>query len=394
ITQVNSLVNTFSLEYNNRVKEIVQQASSNYPYTFNPQQLEELEQIKLSLVLFIFMKAKARNICVEKAIELKDKAVEEIVDRELERQEKDPNYKITYTLKDLNYVKDHLNQIKHHVEIGKFQTKKFMTTYTELLEKHQYETRQHEQKHHLSSTVTEQKDYCSLCYTPPLQLAEYFKLFWIWYTSYSAKFYLSKTIEYTDKLVTELWGEERTNILTAITNLIFSIVYSKISRRFQEIPTSISALTNTLQPFTSTSGTTLPLTSSNTTESNMTLTGDQLKELLKKVTDGFKETAQSIKSETHRSFEPLFLKRFTTLENKNKWHYELYNIRQEQNKRVDKYSARFKRLLAKVDPAKVLPEEYTTRIYISGLKEEIVMLIVLENTNILADAMKNVVKVE
>ena len=48
ITQVNSLVNIFSLEYNNWVKEIVQQASSNYPYTFDlQQQLEELEQIKV-----------------------------------------------------------------------------------------------------------------------------------------------------------------------------------------------------------------------------------------------------------------------------------------------------------------------------------------------------------
>ncbi|CAG8821917.1 23342_t:CDS:1, partial [Dentiscutata erythropus] len=65
-----------------------------------------------------------------------------------------------------------------------------------------------------------------------------------------------------------------------------------------------------------------------------------------------------------------------------------------QNERVDEYSARFKRLLAKVDPAKVLPEEYTTRMYISSLEEEIAMLVVLENTNILADVMKNATKVE
>ncbi|CAG8819330.1 23102_t:CDS:1, partial [Dentiscutata erythropus] len=72
--------------------------------------------------------------------------------------------------------------------------------------------------------------------------------------------------------------------------------------------------------------------------------------------------------------------------NKNKWHYELHNIRQGKDERVDEYFARFKRLLAKVDPEKVLPEEYTTRMYISGLEEEIAMLVVLENTNILADA--------
>ena len=58
--------------------------------------------------------AKAQNACVEKAIELKNKAVSDIVDRELAKQKKDPNYESFYTLKDLNTVKDHLEQIEHH----------------------------------------------------------------------------------------------------------------------------------------------------------------------------------------------------------------------------------------------------------------------------------------
>lgn len=61
--------------------------------------------------------AKARNACVEKAIELKNQAVSEIVDRELAKQEKDPKYETVYTLKDLNTVKAHLEQIEHHVWI-------------------------------------------------------------------------------------------------------------------------------------------------------------------------------------------------------------------------------------------------------------------------------------
>ena len=61
--------------------------------------------------------AKRRNDCVAEAIKLKDEAVTEIVERELAREEKDPNYEVTYTLKDLNRVKDHLDQIKHHVWI-------------------------------------------------------------------------------------------------------------------------------------------------------------------------------------------------------------------------------------------------------------------------------------
>jgi hypothetical protein len=63
------------------------------------------------------MRAKARNACVEKAIELKDQAVSEIVERELAKQEENPEYETCYTLKDLNIVKDHLDQIKHHVWI-------------------------------------------------------------------------------------------------------------------------------------------------------------------------------------------------------------------------------------------------------------------------------------
>jgi hypothetical protein len=48
------------------------------------------------------MRAKARNTCVDTAIEIKEEVVNEIVDRELEKQEKDPNYISTFTLKDLN----------------------------------------------------------------------------------------------------------------------------------------------------------------------------------------------------------------------------------------------------------------------------------------------------
>jgi hypothetical protein len=63
------------------------------------------------------MRAKARNTCVEEAIKIKDDTVEEIVDRELAKQEKDSNYISTFTLKDLNRVKDCIEQIDHHVWI-------------------------------------------------------------------------------------------------------------------------------------------------------------------------------------------------------------------------------------------------------------------------------------
>ncbi|RHZ72697.1 hypothetical protein Glove_241g48 [Diversispora epigaea] len=61
--------------------------------------------------------AKRRNDCVDEAIKQKNEAISEIVKKELSREEKDSNYKVTYTLKDLNRVKDHLDLIKHHVWI-------------------------------------------------------------------------------------------------------------------------------------------------------------------------------------------------------------------------------------------------------------------------------------
>ena len=63
------------------------------------------------------MKAKARNLCVEKAIEIKNQTVNELVDREITKSEQNPEYESFYTLKDLNRVKDCLEQIEHHTWI-------------------------------------------------------------------------------------------------------------------------------------------------------------------------------------------------------------------------------------------------------------------------------------
>ncbi|RHZ54936.1 hypothetical protein Glove_421g160 [Diversispora epigaea] len=124
IESLHNLTSKFALEYSNRVREIVQQTEINsYPPTFNSQQLEELKQIRAQLhilfntrdnCLFKFMRAKARNLCVEKAIEIKNETVNEIVDREIAKSEQDPEHESFYTLKDLNRVKDCLDQIEHH----------------------------------------------------------------------------------------------------------------------------------------------------------------------------------------------------------------------------------------------------------------------------------------
>ncbi|RHZ89990.1 hypothetical protein Glove_9g359 [Diversispora epigaea] len=53
-------------------------------------------------IILLMVIVKKRNDCVDEAIKQKNKAISEIVERELSREEKDPNYEVTYTLKDLN----------------------------------------------------------------------------------------------------------------------------------------------------------------------------------------------------------------------------------------------------------------------------------------------------
>lgn len=315
---------------------------------------------------------------------------------------------------------------------------------SDLFKQHQSETKIHEQLHQTSTTIINPRDYCYLCHTPPLIPPQHFNSFWNWYVSYSAKSYSSKTIEYFDQIVKGILEKPLQIDLKAVTSFIFSIVYTQvpgdlkllqtsiihtlktqvsIRKNFiQPPPVTISAATSSLASLTPTQ----PINNKTTsTTPTMSITDQQLKELLKKVTDGFKETAQSLKVENHifpiehfygkatedpmewlasfnraatannwtnnrrlqiapgylkgvaaqwfddatinywnnntyplASFEPLFIKRFTTLENKSKWHYELHNLQQEKNERVDEYSVRFKRLVAKVDPTNVFPDEY------------------------------------
>ncbi|RHZ83560.1 hypothetical protein Glove_91g117 [Diversispora epigaea] len=396
IELLNNLVSQFSLEYSKRVREIVQQAENNsYPSTFNSQQLQELEQIR------------------------------------------------------------------------------FMSTYNELLEQHQYDTRVHEQKHKNSSTVLELQEYCNLCFSSPLNPPQHFSHFWNWYISYSAKSYSSKTIEYFNKIIKGLLEKPPKIDIDVIREFIFSFTYIKVPGDFTTIQNAIiktlktqistrrkpvttlpsniiSTITSTLNPLTPTES-----------ETTMSLSADQLKEILKKVTDGFKETAQTIKAETHvfpigpfygkatedpvewiasfnraanannwtsnrklqiapgylkgvaahwcddstitywdnnsypdRSFVSLFTKRFTTLENKNKWHYELHNIKQEKNERVDEYSVQFQKLAKKVDPTDAIPDDYKTRMYISGLNEEVAAMVAIDTPATLTDTIKAAAKVE
>ena len=190
---------------------------------------------------------------------------------------------------------------------------------SDLFKQHQSETKIHEQLHQTSTTIINPRDYCYLCHTPPLNPPQHFNSFWNWYVSYSAKSYSSKTIEYFDQIVKGILEKPLRIDLKAVTSFIFSIVYiqvpgdlkllqtsiihtlkTQVSIRknfIQPSPVTISAATSSLAPLTPTQPINNPKTTSTTT--TMSMTDQQLKELLKKVTDGFKETAQSLKVENH-----------------------------------------------------------------------------------------------
>ncbi|RHZ45487.1 hypothetical protein Glove_673g50 [Diversispora epigaea] len=68
-------------------------------------------------IILLIVIAKRHNDYIDEAIKQKNKVLSEIIKRELSREEKDLNYEVTYTLKDLNQVKDYLDLIKHHVWI-------------------------------------------------------------------------------------------------------------------------------------------------------------------------------------------------------------------------------------------------------------------------------------
>jgi hypothetical protein len=67
-----------------------------------------------------------------------------------------------------------------------------------------------------------------------------------------------------------------------------------------------------------------------------------------------------------------FVNHFSTIEQQNKWHYELNDILQGRDEKVESYSNRFKRLRKKVDPDSNLPEPYVIRLFLKGLKKDLV----------------------
>jgi len=75
------------------------------------------------------------------------------------------------------------------------------------------------------------------------------------------------------------------------------------------------------------------------------------------------------------SFVPCFLNKFSTEEKQNLWHHQLNELRQGPYEKVDFYAGKFKKLLKKVDPSLALPNSYTVRLFLNGLRKNIVPLV-------------------
>src|SRR4051794_16994416 len=87
---------------------------------------------------------------------------------------------------------------------------------------------------------------------------------------------------------------------------------------------------------------------------------------------GWKFAADEDDAET---FVFKFINHFSTIEQQNKWHYELNDILQERDEKVESYSNRFKRLRKKVNPDSNLPGSYIIRLFLKGLKKDLMQYV-------------------
>ncbi|CAG8557269.1 9475_t:CDS:1, partial [Funneliformis caledonium] len=97
---------------------------------------------------------------------------------------------------------------------------------------------------------------------------------------------------------------------------------------------------------------------------------------------------------TAASFVLLFLKKFSTEEKQNLWHYQLNTLRQGPYEKVDFYAGKFKRLLKKVNSSSALSDKYTVRLFLNGLRKNIVLLVTFSHPKNVEEAIDVAKQVE
>ena len=77
-------------------------------------------------------------------------------------------------------------------------------------------------------------------------------------------------------------------------------------------------------------------------------------------------------------FKERFLARFSTIERLHKWQNELMNLKQKPSESVEIYSAKFKKLLTRLNAA-TIPNDFQVRMYLQGLKKDLSLLVAVNN---------------
>ncbi|CAG8719924.1 10579_t:CDS:1 [Racocetra persica] len=94
------------------------------------------------------------------------------------------------------------------------------------------------------------------------------------------------------------------------------------------------------------------------------------------------------------SFASEFVKYFTTPERRYRWQIDLNLLTQQENKKVDLYVYKFKRLQKRVYPKNKLPPTYVVRMFIGGLKGKIAAFMSIAEPKNLDNVIKNARKIK
>ncbi|CAG8747203.1 17361_t:CDS:2, partial [Gigaspora rosea] len=80
------------------------------------------------------------------------------------------------------------------------------------------------------------------------------------------------------------------------------------------------------------------------------------------------KTENEDETERSKSFYYLLVEQFAPLEKQHCWQLDLNFLTQQENKKVDTYATKFKRLLNHVNTNNCFPDAYVVRMFLGGLK--------------------------
>ncbi|CAG8815394.1 35594_t:CDS:2 [Gigaspora margarita] len=107
-----------------------------------------------------------------------------------------------------------------------------------------------------------------------------------------------------------------------------------------------------------------------------------------------KKTESEDEVERNKSFYYLLVEQFTPLKKQHHWQIELNSLIQQEHKRVDTYTTKFKRLLNYINTNNYLLNTYIVRMFLGGLKGMNAVLVTIVAPKRLSKAIATVRRVE